>query len=47
MSAAVLDLSLIPPLGDPRPTPVPEVHETTLPNGLLLVVVPRTGMPLM
>jgi predicted Zn-dependent peptidase len=46
MSAPVLDLSLVPPLGEPRPTPVPEVHETTLPNGLRLVVVPRTGVPL-
>jgi zinc protease len=46
MSAPVLDLSLVPPLGDPRPQPVPEVHETTLPNGLRLVVVPRAGVPL-
>jgi len=46
MSAPVLDLSLIPPLGEPRPSPVPEVHETTLPNGLRLVVVPRPGVPL-
>jgi predicted Zn-dependent peptidase len=46
MSAPVLDLSLVPPLGDPRPQPVPEVHETTLPNGLRLVVVPRPGVPL-
>jgi predicted Zn-dependent peptidase len=38
--------SLIPPLGEPRPQPVPEVHETTLPNGLRLVVVPRVGVPL-
>jgi zinc protease len=42
----LLDLSLIPPLGDPRPQPVPEAHETTLPNGLRLVVVPRPGVPL-
>jgi zinc protease len=40
------DLSLIPPLGDPRPQPVPEAHESTLPNGLRLVVVPRPGVPL-
>ena len=46
MSAPVLDLSLIPPLGEPRPAPVPQVHETTLPNGLRLVVVPRPGVPL-
>ena len=46
MSASVLDLSLVPPLGEPRPAPVPEVHQTTLPNGLRLVVVPRPGVPL-
>jgi predicted Zn-dependent peptidase len=46
MSAPVLDLSTVPPLGEPRPQPVPEVHETTLPNGLRLVVVPRAGVPL-
>ncbi|WP_299952198.1 pitrilysin family protein [uncultured Modestobacter sp.] len=46
MSAPVLDLSLVPPLGEPRPMPVPEVHRTTLPNGLRLVVVPRPGVPL-
>jgi zinc protease len=46
MSAPVLDLSLVPPLGEPRPTPVPDVQETTLPNGLRLVVVPRPGVPL-
>ena len=46
MTASVLDLSLIPPLGEPRPTPVPEVHESTLPSGLRLVVVPRPGVPL-
>lgn len=46
MSAPVLDLSLVPPLGEPRPMPVPEVHQTTLPNGLRLVVVPRPGVPL-
>ncbi|MCW2742108.1 MAG: putative Zn-dependent peptidase [Blastococcus sp.] len=43
---ATLDLSLIPPLGEPRPQPVPEAHETTLPNGLRVVVVPRPGVPL-
>lgn len=41
-----LDLSLVPPLGEPRPHPVPEARETTLPNGLHLVVVPRPGVPL-
>jgi predicted Zn-dependent peptidase len=41
-----LDLSLVPPLGDPRPQPVPEAHESTLPNGLRVVVVPREGVPL-
>jgi zinc protease len=46
VSAPVLDLSLVPPLTEPRPTPVPEVHETTLPNGLRVVVVPRPGVPL-
>jgi zinc protease len=43
---ATLDLSLIPPLGEPRPQPVPAASETTLPNGLRLVVVPRPGVPL-
>jgi zinc protease len=38
--------SLVPPLGEPRPQPVPEVSETTLPNGLRVVVVPRPGVPL-
>lgn len=46
MSAPVLDLSLVPPLGEPRPQPVPQVHETTLPNGLRVAVVPRAGVPL-
>jgi zinc protease len=43
---AALDLSLVPPLGEPRPQPVPAATETTLPNGLRLVVVPRPGVPL-
>jgi zinc protease len=43
---ATLDLSLIPPLGEPRPYPVPPAHESTLPNGLRVVVVPRPGVPL-
>lgn len=46
MSAPVLDLSLIPPLGEPRPQPAPEVAGTTLPNGLKVAVVPRPGVPL-
>jgi zinc protease len=46
MSAPVLDLSLVPPLGDPRPQPVPEVHLTTLDTGLQVAVVPRAGVPL-
>jgi predicted Zn-dependent peptidase len=44
--SASLDLSLVPPLGEPRPQPVPTAQETTLPNGLRLVVVPRPGVPL-
>jgi len=40
------DLSLIPPLGEPRPQPVPTAVESTLPNGLRLVLVPRPGVPL-
>ena len=43
---AALDLSLVPPLGEPRPQPAPPATETTLPNGLQLVVVPRPGVPL-
>jgi zinc protease len=46
VSAPVLDMSLVPPLGEPRPALVPEVHDSTLPNGLRLVVVPRPGVPL-
>jgi predicted Zn-dependent peptidase len=46
MTEATLDPSLIPPLGEPRPQPVPEVAETTLPTGLHVVVVPRPGVPL-
>jgi zinc protease len=41
-----LDLSLVPPLGEPRPQPVPAAEESTLPNGLRVVVVPRPGVPL-
>jgi predicted Zn-dependent peptidase len=40
------DLSRVPPLGEPRPHPAPEVDETTLDNGLRVVVVPRPGVPL-
>ena len=43
---ATLDLSLIPPLGEPRPQAAPEVSETTLPDGLRVIVVPRSGVPL-
>ncbi|SFO92326.1 Predicted Zn-dependent peptidase [Geodermatophilus dictyosporus] len=46
MSAPVLDLGLVPPLGEPRPQPVPEVTTTALPSGLSVVVVPRPGVPL-
>src|SRR4030095_16105038 len=35
-----------PPLGEPRPQPVPMAAESTLPNGLRVVVVPRPGVPL-
>ncbi len=38
--------TLVPPLGEPRPQPVPEVSEATLPHGLRVVVVPRPGVPL-
>jgi zinc protease len=44
--SAGLDLTLIPPLGEPRPQPVPQAVESTLPNGLRLVLVPRPGVPL-
>jgi zinc protease len=43
---ATADLSLVPPLGEPRPQPAPEVAESTLANGLRVVVVPRPGVPL-
>jgi zinc protease len=46
MTTSVVDLSLIPPLGEPRPQPVPVVAETVLPTGLHVVVVPRPGVPL-
>ena len=38
--------TLLPPLGEPRPQPVPAVTEATLPTGLRVVVVPRPGVPL-
>ena len=38
--------TLIPPLGEPRPYPAPVAEETTLANGLRVVVVPRPGVPL-
>jgi predicted Zn-dependent peptidase len=41
-----LDLTLVPPLGEPRPQPVPAAEESMLPNGLRVVVVPRPGVPL-
>jgi predicted Zn-dependent peptidase len=40
------DLALVPPLGAARTLPAPTAHETTLPTGLHLVVVPRPGVPL-
>jgi zinc protease len=46
VTASELDLTLVPPLGEPRTHPVPPAHETTLPNGLQVVVVPRPGVPL-
>ncbi|UOY01303.1 M16 family metallopeptidase [Blastococcus sp. PRF04-17] len=46
MTAAAPDLARVPPLGEPRPQPVPAAEETTLPNGLRVVVVPRPGVPL-
>ncbi|SDC04008.1 Predicted Zn-dependent peptidase [Geodermatophilus telluris] len=46
MSVPVLDLDLVPPLGEPRPQPALEATTTTLPSGLTLVVVPRPGVPL-
>jgi zinc protease len=46
VSALAPDLSLVPPLGEPRPQPSPAVEETTLDNGLRVVVVPRPGVPL-
>ncbi|HEX2073798.1 MAG TPA: pitrilysin family protein [Geodermatophilus sp.] len=46
MTASVLDHNLIPPLGEPRTQPPLPVAETTLANGLRVVVVPRPGVPL-
>lgn len=46
MSAPVLDPAVVPPLGEPRPQPVPDVHLTTLDTGLQVAVVPRAGVPL-
>ena len=43
---AELDLSLVPPLGEPRVSEPPVAHEVTLPSGLHVVVVPRPGVPL-
>src|SRR3712207_7533041 len=44
MTAAAPDLTRVPPLGEPRPQPVPAAEESTLPNGLRVVVVPRPGV---
>jgi zinc protease len=44
--SAPLDLTRVPPLGEPRPQPIHAAQETTLPNGLRVVVVPRPGVPL-
>ena len=46
MSVPVLDMSLVPALGEPRVQPDPQAHDTTLPSGLRVVVVPRPGVPL-
>src|SRR3712207_419055 len=46
MTAAAPDLTRVPPLGEPRPQPVPAAEESTLPNGLRVVLVPRPGVPL-
>jgi predicted Zn-dependent peptidase len=46
MTELAPDLTKVPPLGEPRPQPVPAAEETTLPNGLHVVVVPRPGVPL-
>ncbi|MGY1769614.1 M16 family metallopeptidase [Blastococcus sp. SYSU D00813] len=43
---SVLDLDLVPPLGEPRPQPELAVTDRTLPTGLRVVVVPRPGVPL-
>jgi predicted Zn-dependent peptidase len=43
---AELDLSLVPPLGEPRISEPPVAHEVTLSSGLHVVVVPRPGVPL-
>lgn len=36
----------LPPLAEPRPFVLPEVAEHTLPNGLRIMAVPRTSVPL-
>ncbi len=46
MSVPVLDMSLVPALGEPRVQPDPQAHDSTLPSGLRVVVVPRPGVPL-
>jgi len=35
----------LPPYGAERPLPVPQITERTLPNGLIVWVIPRDGLP--
>jgi len=35
----------LPPYGQDKPLPVPEIAQRTLPNGLTVWIVPRTGLP--
>jgi len=35
----------LPPYGQDKPLPVPEIAQRTLPNGLSVWIVPRTGLP--
>jgi zinc protease len=35
----------LPPYAPDRPLPVPDIQKTTLPNGLEVWIVPRTGLP--
>ena len=43
---ATLSTCRDPAAGEPRTSRSCPAHETTLPNGLRLVVVPRAGVPL-